>query len=438
MVYTRGSGFLGFSYATLTVGYLTASLLFFAVPSKPMKICGILLAIVLLADMCIILGVARIRVEEGWVGIASVVWATFISFYSILRNISVAWGKREEEDRLTGGQGTRPTFRERFSVLAQGIIMTILAIISILLTATLILRAKDASLPAPGTKYSVTGNTYQIHLSCVGNSSSTTPTLLIEAGESPAEQSLLPFIHSTYSNHSIPRYCYWDRPGLAWSDNAPSPHSAGMAADALAEALAEANEEGPFILLAAGIGGIYSRVFASRHLLAVKALFLIDALHESFLPDLGSPRRGFILWLRGIVSPLGLDRLAGAIFKSRSTEGRVFGTAAAEQGGKFLKAKLQESLVARSITSSEINTARRVLLQIEDIPLVVVSSGVEVERSSRWKKAQEDLTRVTKDLRAWDVVQSAPHEVWGDYEGKRVVEQRLREVFGRVESGLVA
>lgn len=42
---------------------------------------------------------------------------------------------------------------------------------------------------------------------------------------------------------------------------------------------------------------------------------IIDALHEDYLPRLGQSGRGFLLWLGGLISPLGLDWLAGAIFR---------------------------------------------------------------------------------------------------------------------------
>lgn len=429
---TRGSGFFGFAYTTLTAGYLVIGLVFFSIPSKPMTIWGIVLAVFLLVDMIIILAVPRIRVEEGWVGIASVVWASFIGLFNVIQNRSVSWGKREEEERLTGREESRRPLREWLAIMIETVIMGILAIVSIFFTATLILRARDASLTAPGKKYYVNGNNYQVHLACVGNNNKNSsqdkdksPTILIEGGEEPVEQTLQPFIDTAYQNGSIPRYCYWDRPGFAWSDNAPSPHSAGMAADALSEALASAGEEGPWILVSAGVGSIYSRIFASRHLLEVKGLFLIDAMHEDFLNCLGKPGSGFIIWLRGIISPLGLDRLAGAIFKGRSREDRVFGRSA-YQTASFIRAKLQENLVARSITASEISTAQHV--QMPGTPLVVVSSGIEVDRNDQWAKKQEALTSITDNLKNWDVVKDAPHEVWKSPEGRQVLEKRLKNL----------
>ncbi|GAQ33726.1 hypothetical protein AtubIFM55763_002263 [Aspergillus tubingensis] len=434
MMHSRGSGFFSFAYTTLTTGYLLLGLLFFAIPSKPMSVSGIIIAIFLLIDMILTLAVPRIRLEEGWVGVASVVWAAFISLYTIVQNHSVAWGKREEEERLTGRPETRRPLREWVAVLIQTVFLVIFAIIVILFTATLILRARDASLPAPGKKYYVNGDSYQVHLHCVGNATHSlqndTPTILIEGGDWPVEHTLQPFIHDAYQSGIVPRYCYWDRPGFGWSDNAPSPFSAGMAADALSEALALAGEEGPWILVSASVGGIYSRIFASRHLLEISGIVLIDSLHEDYLSNIGSPGRGFTLWLRGIFTPLGLDRIAGAIFKGRTREDRVYGRSS-YQTGKIVKAKLQENLVAESMTSSEIQTARHV--QMADTPLVVISSGIEVRKSEKWAKRQEELTKITKNLKNFDIVKGAPHEVWRDVEGRRVIEKRLGELVKKDE-----
>ena len=152
-----------------------------------------------------------------------------------------------------------------------------------------------------------------------------------------------PWLYDAWVNGTVDRYCYWDRPGFAWSDNAPSPHSAGMSADALTEALARAGEDGPWILLSAGTGSIVSRIFSGRHPYQVKGIMMVDPLHEDFLDRVGDPGRGFFLWAWGVISPLGIQRIAGALFKGRTREDRVYGREA-YQGGKFIKAQLQENL----------------------------------------------------------------------------------------------
>ncbi|TAQ86518.1 hypothetical protein B7494_g5134 [Chlorociboria aeruginascens] len=428
-MHSRGSGFFDFSYTTLTLGLLLIFLLFFSTPSKAAQVACLVLIVVLLIDMIIIVAVPRLRVEEGWVGIASVVWALLISLWTVMTDRVVAWGKHEEEERLTGRSEERRTLREWCSVLISAVVLFVLGIVAILMTATLIIRARDASLAPPGERYFVDGDKYQLHLFCEGNITDSKgtrlPTVIFEAGDRPFENGMIQIATNAVSNNSIGRYCYADRPGLAWSDNAPSPFSAGMAADALSEALARAGEEGPWVLASAGIGSIYSRIFAARHGRDVEGILLIDPLHEDLLHTIGTPQRGFVIWAWGIISPLGIDRITGALFRGRSREDRVYGRSA-HQGGKWLKAKLQESLVADSLTKSEVSSARTILSP--DTPLSLVSSGIEVRRSSEWEKKQRDLSRLTDKLISWDIVNKAPSEVWRTLDGRTIIEKRLKKL----------
>lgn len=362
-------------------------------------------------------------------GIASVVWAVVIAIWCIITDRVVAWGKREEEERLTGRPETRRTLKEWLAVLAATIVTTVFIVIVILMTGTLSLRARDATLKMHGDRILVDGDKYAVHLGCVGNVTYTDgqpdPTILLEAGEEPSEYDFEHWAYSAVENGTISRYCYWDRPGYAWSDNAPSPHSAGMSADALSEALAKAGEEGPWILVSAGTGSIVSRIFSSRHLKQVYGLMLIDPMHEDLLHRIGNPGRGFILWGWGIISPLGITRLAGAIFKGRTRQDRVYGRNA-YQGGKYIKAQLQENLVADSLTKNEVVSARNI--QSAETPLVVISSAIECRKDSEWDRKQRDSTKLTENLVGWDVINKAPHQVWRTLEGRQVMEKRLKDL----------
>ena len=430
-MHSRGSGYFDFSYTMVTLGNLGVAIIFFLVPSRALEYTIVATAVLLLVDMIIIVAVPQLRSEEGWPGIASVVWATLMALYVVLTNRVVAWGKKEEEERLTGRRERRHSLREWCAILTYTVVMAVIIVVTVLLSATLILRARDASLEAPGQKYFVDGGKYAVHVHCTGNATApdgtTLPTLLVESGERPFEGTLAPFVADALSNGTVARACAWDRPGLAFSDNAPSPHSAGMSTEALSEALAQADEQGPWILMGAGIGGIHSRIFASRHLGAVTGIMLVDALHESGLEGVGDARRGFLLWAWGVISPLGLRRLFGALFQGRTREDRVFGRSV-DQGGKFLKASLQENLVAASLTRTEVGQARNIQknTQGKEVPLVVVSSG---EADSDWLAKQEDLTTLTDRLLGWDKVLGAPHEVWESAEGLRVMEQRLVQLM---------
>lgn len=427
-MHPRGSGFFAFSFTTLAMGHLALGLLFFSVPTKAVPIWGSILVFFLVVNTILIVAVPRIRLEEGWVGIASAVWAIVVSVYQIIQNRIVASGKREEEERLTGREETRHSLREWAAVTLETAALVVMVIAVALIMSTLSLRARDATLAPRGHRYSVHGNSYQVHLACVGNKTAEDPdepTILLEGGYGPVEHTLQPFVNDAYHSGIIGRYCYWDRPGIGWSDNAPSPHSAGMTADVLSEALALADETGPWVVVSAGIGSLYSRLFASRHLLEVSGIFLIDPLHEAYLENVASSNRGFLLWLRGVVSPLGLDRLAGAILRGRTREDRTIGRSA-YQSDKFIKAKLQENLVALAMTAAEVQSARHV--QMGTTPLMVVSSGREVQKSAQWGQRQEELSQITNKLLSWDIVNDAPHEVWTTIEGRQLLGKRLREM----------
>ena len=429
-LHTRGSGFFDFSYTTLTAGNLLVALLFFTAPSKAMRTSMAIVAVILLIDLIMIVSIGRLRGEESWPGIASIVWATIIAGWCVITDRVVTWGKQEEEERLTGRAETRRTLREWLAVLLATTIMVIYIIITVFMTATLILRARDSTLEMDGSRIFVDGHKYQVHLACVGNVTKDTlgnvnPTILLEAGEGPAEYDFEHWAYAAYENGTIDRYCYWDRPGYGWSDNAPSPHSAGMSADALSEALAKEGEQGPWILVSAGYGSIVSRVFSSRHVRNIAGILMIDPLHEDLLHRIASPMRGFILWGWGIISPLGIQRNLGALFYGRTREDRVYGRSA-YQGGKFIKAQLQENLVADSLTKNEVVQSRAI--QSPDTPLVIISSGISVRRDEEWNRKQQDLSHLTDNLLSWDIVNKAPHEVWHTLDGRTVLEKRLGEL----------
>lgn len=428
-MHSRGSGFTDFSYTCLTLGNLLVALMFFSDPSRSMRVFLGFIAFLLLADVIIIAAVARIRLEEGWVGVASAIWALLIAVWCVMTDRVVEWGKREEEERLTGRPEKRRTLKEWLGVLLASTILLIFLVIALFMTGTLIIRTIDMGVEPDGQRYYVDGDKFEVHLACVGNVTETNgrkdPTVILEAGEEPVEWELEKWAFTAFENGAMPRYCYWDRPGYAWSDNAPSPHSAGMSADALSVALREAGETGPWISVSAGYGSIVGRIFTARHLKQVTGIMMIDPLHEDLLHRIASPGRGFVTWGYGIISPLGIRRIGGAIFGGRTKEDRVYGPAVSSTG-KFLKAKLQENLVADSLSKNEALDARAI--QSRKTPLVIVSSGIEVGKDTDWNRKQQDLTHYTRKLVASDIVAGAPHRVWKTQEGRDVMEKRLSEL----------
>ncbi|KAK4237857.1 hypothetical protein C8A03DRAFT_44324 [Achaetomium macrosporum] len=428
-LHVRGSPFFSFAYATIGFLTLVVSLLFFSVPSKLARVLSIVNALVLLFHAIIILAVPGLRHAEIWAGVASVSWASLMAIWFVAADRTVQWGKAEEEERLTGRPESRRTLLEWVAVMLSTIALVIITLVVVLMTCTLILRAIDSSLDPPGERYWVDGNRYQVHVYCSGNktgeSGEKTTTVLLEGGEDPVEGGLWQFAENAVKNGSIKRFCFADRPGMAWSDTAPSPFSASFASDALSEALTRAGEEGPWVLASAGIGSLYSRVFGSRHGEDVHGILMIDPLHEDLLSRVGAPGRGFLLWIRGVISPCGIDRISGAIFRGRRAADRVWGRSS-YQSGTTIFAKLQESLVADSLTKRDVVSSRAI--QDKDTPLVVISSGDKIRKDMDWEDKQRDLSHLTSNLQNWDIVDDAPHRVWDTLSGREIIERRLKKL----------
>lgn len=423
-IHSRGSGFTQLSFATISVFLLLFNLMFFTTPSKADRILALSISVFLLVDFVIIMAVGKLRTDEGWIGIASVLWAMLMGVWTVMTDRVVEYGKEEEEERLLGYVQSRRTLTEWLKVLTNLVSFSVLLLVVFFTWLTLILRCHDGTLPAPGAKYWVNGASYQVHIACIGNASSL-PTVLLEGGENSVEYGMLPWATDAIDQYHLGRVCYWDRPGFGWSDNAPSPTSTGVVADALSEALIEAEIDGPFVLAAHGIGGLYTRVFAARHALDVKGILLIDTLHESLLaPVVGAPRNSFALLLRGFLSPLGVDRLVLWIFGSRTREDRTYGRTA-YRGGRWTKTRLQESL-STGMSYNEVLAARAILPA--SVPITVVAAGKETKRSKEWEEKQLDLSHLSEKGH-YVVVDHVDHsDILTRVEGREVLRKQLADL----------
>jgi len=452
-LYTRGSGFTELAYAFITIFALINSITFFATPlPKPVRSLSLALSVFLFVNAVIIVLSPPLRHEQGWVGLATVLWAALVGgIWTILTDRVVEWGKAEEEERLIGRVEDRYTGVEWLKVILATVGLIIVVALEVLITLTLVLRMRDASLPVIGQKYWVQQHRFQVHVACFGNASSDRPLVFVVGGESSAEY-FSTWIEEARQEGIIGQYCYWDRPGYqpplpkhtvhklmgryGFSDNAPSPMSVGAAIDILSVALPKANitENSPgWVFVSHGVGGLYSRVLAARHPEQVKSLLLVDTVPESLIPKVFTQKRTFILLVRGIISPLGIDRLAGWIFKHRSREDRVWGISS-WRSDRVIKSQFQESLVAGSISTNEVIAAQAIIPK--SVTYVVVSSGKRCKKDKEWETGQRDLgqggpTNIWEGIgrtHIWDVVDKAGHDVWMDPEGKKVLKKRLEQL----------
>ena len=123
----------------------------------------------------------------------------------------------------------------------------------------------------PGRLIDVGGHAMHIIVTGTG-----TPAVVIIPGLGESSAGWQPIQHGLASGTTV---CTYDRPGLGWSDPAPSrPTAAGMAHD-LRMLLTGAGIPPPFVLVGHSLGGLVARMFISLYPGEVAALALIDSSH---------------------------------------------------------------------------------------------------------------------------------------------------------------
>jgi pimeloyl-ACP methyl ester carboxylesterase len=114
-----------------------------------------------------------------------------------------------------------------------------------------------------------------IYLDCRGSG---TPTVVLDSGLGTGAGGW-GFVLDDVA--AFARTCTWDRPGIGRSEPIGR-HTAATTAAVLREALAQAGERAPFVVVGHSLGGVYARLFAARQRSEVAGVVLVDP----FLPDI--------------------------------------------------------------------------------------------------------------------------------------------------------
>jgi pimeloyl-ACP methyl ester carboxylesterase len=165
------------------------------------------------------------------------------------------------------------------------VLLVVVAIILILMTIGAIYeltasRQDEAAFPAQGII--VETSLGKMHLCCQGEGDI---TVIAEAG---LGDSSLEWGEVQPAIAEVTRMCAYDRPGMGWSEPVDWVLTPEEIADNLHELLVNSGEQGPFILVAHSIGGIYAREYVMRYPDEVAGLVLVDSSHDNqrnILPD---------------------------------------------------------------------------------------------------------------------------------------------------------
>lgn len=451
-LYTRGGGFLSWFFALIAVSTTINSALFFSTPSIMERQIQYGTIFLLFIDLIILVATPQLRYGELIAGLLVPIWAILTCSLSAISDLIVQWGKSTEERRLTGRVETRRTLGEWLKVSLNLLFNVINLILLIAVTLSITLYAIDAArVPVPGKRVSVDHAAFKVHINCYdmpGNHylqlqeahphvamrpdrpdpSKKNVTIFAEAGSTSSEV-FWTWITDLYAMNEIPRVCTWDRPGVAFSDASRGLTSAGDVSELLSEALtaffASEDEGGKseipnLLLVAHGIGGLYTRVFAAKHISIVKGMILIDTLHEDLIADVLTLWRGIKLFVEGAISPLGLQSL-WSLLKGHGSWDRLVGPDMVYTT-KYLGYQLKENAVAW-VTRSEVRASNAVLVNL-DIPVEIVSSSQMIKKSKKWSAKQRELTRLTKENVGWKILEGG-HDLWKEGKTKKELQQIL-------------
>lgn len=454
---SRGRLFFELDLTIFNILTSSITLWCFAVPAYYERMLGYVSLVIGAIDFIVILSVPYLRTQKGGLGNNLMAWTILNLSFNCLADYWVEKAKAQQEVKYTGRVEKRKSLTELFVMFIKISIKTVLLLILWSVSLTLWLLAFDSHEAPWGKLISVNEDQFQVHLACFGDvhakmtndtqisateKTAKQPILLVEGGQQTSSEVFQEWIEELYHMNKIERYCIWDRPGFAFSDSAPSPLSISITIEYLMEALRAEKIEGPFSAIGFDVGGLYSRVFALRNKGQMHSMMLVDSWHEDLLkhfPFSGSNKKnenrhvfnnilelmdswqGFKLWLRGIVSPMGIVTNFHWFFHPRKylSKSRIFGSDMV-QSPKYLRARLQEQITASVLSFNEVKNA-----DVRSLLLSVVLSDFMIKNSLNWGKWQRELTKISDKTLEWVVAENANHMIWDSPKGRDQVQQVL-------------
>lgn len=269
------------------------------------------------------------------------------------------------------------------------------------------LASDERKYPATGKLVDVGG--HRLHITVQGEGG---PAVVLDAGLAHIS-AVWSFVQPDVARFT--RVCTYDRAGHAWSEHGPAPRASRQICQELHALLANAQIEGPYVLVGHSFGGLNMYLYASMYPEEVAGLILLDAVSKDINTYTPREFRYFVI----------INRLKFRIFARLTGLGvarfllRVKGVDAAQDFIVSLPLELRNATIAWYLRKTFVAAYRECALlpvsvhqaglapQLHDMPLVVVAHGIpemfsglpsaaEVERAEqRWQTMQMELARLT-------------------------------------------
>ena len=263
-------------------------------------------------------------------------------------------------------------------------VFALLAIASVGATYENVGLSRDqGAYPAPGRLYDVGGQ--RLHLDCRGDGG---PTVVLFNGMGEVSAS---WARITGSVARTNRVCAYDRAGQGWSDDAQHPQDGVEAARELHALLAEAGEEGPFVLAGHSIGGPYAMTYAARYPAQVAGLVLLDSSSPEQYSKIPSYAGQYAVMRRGLAIMPSLNRFGlGRLLPASPLQ-----APAAEQV-KALSATARGATNSRDELTVVLDTFEQsqALTTLGDRPVVVLTASENLSTDG-WGASQDRMAALS-------------------------------------------
>jgi pimeloyl-ACP methyl ester carboxylesterase len=266
-------------------------------------------------------------------------------------------------------------------------VIAVLVLVSIGAIYGSLARTVDQSaFPAPGKLYDVGG--HRLHLDCRGEGS---PTVVLANGLGGLSAG---WARITGPIVATTRVCAYDRAGQGWSDDADSPRDGVQTAEDLHTLLAEAGEQGPYVLVGHSTGGTFALTYASRYPDQVAGLVLLDSSSpEQFTLLPAFPGQYELVMRRGLallptLSRLGLGYLVpGTSHLPAADAARVDAITSAPRAYRSQRDEI--SVLPKVFAQAQ------ALTTFGDRPLAVLTASVNSTGTDGWDGAQNQLAALS-------------------------------------------
>lgn len=269
-----------------------------------------------------------------------------------------------------------------------------------------------------------------LHLYCTGTGS---PTVILESGSGAVSPFWLP-VQTEVAKTT--RVCAYDRAGYGWSDPATKAQTGEQVAADLHALLQAGGEEGPFILVAASLGGMYARTFTDIYPDQVVGMVMVDARHEEVtrrLQELGV-KEGFPGGpVERALARTGLFRL---LLRSDLLLAESFAVlpaeAAATAKALLLRSDYFPAVGAEFASLNETEERVRAARDLGKRPLVVLTHGhpfADATDEANWQEHQQKLAALSIDGKLVVATESG-HEI--QTQQPELVVSAIQEVLAKV------